>query len=118
MAPILRRPRRAALGAALALIVALPAHAADPGLGERIAVEGGGDTITACNSCHDDAGQGVRVAGFPSLAGRRYADLLAQLDAFADGRRAHPVMTAIAKAMTPAQRRATAAWYAQLPSAR
>ena len=98
--------------------VTLAAHAqadADPRLGERIAAQGGGDGVTACNVCHGDRGQGDARLGFPPLSGQPIDALRRALDDYASGARPHPLMGSIARAMTPRQCAATAAWYASLP---
>ncbi len=87
-------------------------------LGERIATQGGGDSVTACAVCHGARGEGIAAARFPPLAGLPALYLRVQLDRYADGSRNDPIMTSIAKAMTVSQREATAAYYAGLPAAK
>ncbi|MGH8161762.1 MAG: c-type cytochrome [Gammaproteobacteria bacterium] len=107
---------RVALLAALALVfgtaLALDAWAAAPS-GKKIVAEHG------CAACHGAQGQGTPSRGRPRLAGQPSAYLLAQLEAFADGRRRNAVMNARAKQLDVAGMRSVADYYAALetPSA-
>lgn len=83
--------------------------------GRQLASQGAAG-VTPCASCHGASGEGNGPDGYPRLAGQDQAYLEHQLDSFADGTRAHPVMTLIAGAMTPAQRTAASAFYAGLGS--
>jgi len=87
---------------------------ADRAAGAALASQGA-PGIAACSGCHGPQGEGVAPSGFPRLAGLGYDYLQLQLAGYADGRRTHPVMTPIAKAMSPAQWQASAAHYAGLP---
>lgn len=99
----------------VALLVALPARAATPvEQGETLATKGAG-AVLACVTCHGAEGQGM--ATFPYLAGQGEAYLARQLDAFANDTRKNPIMAPIAKAMTPEQKQAVSAYYAQLKPA-
>ena len=83
--------------------------------GEIIAMGGGeGGPANACFSCHglDGAGDGVSV---PRLAGLDAGYLQKQLADYAEGRRADPVMSPIARWLDDADQRAVAAWYAAMP---
>lgn len=107
-------------GAALAQSVP-PASPAAPAaaltgngkLGQGIAQNGLPPTVAACTTCHGARGEGS--AGFPPLAGNGTAYLLAQLQAFADGSRAQPIMGPIAKGLSAQQRADVVAFYAALP---
>jgi cytochrome c553 len=83
--------------------------------GARIAAQGTADGGAACVACHGERGEGRAGALMPRLAGQPAGYLASQLDAYADGRRPHPVMTPIARALDEAQRRAVAGHYAALP---
>lgn len=96
--------------AACGMALAQQASAAS---GADIAAKGNGQGAAACASCHGARGEGV--AAFPRLAGTGDAYLLAQLDAFASGARANPVMQPIAQALSPQQRAAVARYYSGLP---
>jgi cytochrome c553 len=82
--------------------------------GEQIAAKGVPNGVTACISCHGVHGEGNAAAGFPRIAGQPGSYLNRQMAAFADGLRENPIMSPIAKAMTPQQMRDTSAWYASL----
>jgi cytochrome c553 len=70
--------------------------------------------IDTCAGCHGARGEGNPAAGAPRIAGQPQAYLERQLAAYADGRRENPVMAPFAKQLTPEQRSALAAYYAQL----
>lgn len=92
-------------GTLVAACLSLVAHAADPA---TIARSGAG-AATACASCHGARGEGQ--SAFPRLAGQNAGYLARQLDDFAAGRRASPVMGPIAKALSADDRRAMATYY-------
>jgi cytochrome c553 len=73
--------------------------------------------VPACQSCHGPRGQGVAVQNGPRLAHLEADYIEGQLDAFATGARRHPVMSPIARALTPDQRAALAGYFAALPPA-
>ena len=108
----MRRILQAVITALFLLPVAT--HAASPDAAS-IAKQGLGDKVVACSSCHDADGGGNTAAGFPRLAGLDRTYLVDQLNAFASGQRANPVMMPIARAMSDEQRRAMADYYSQLP---
>ena len=113
-----------AASAASAASVPAPASAAAsvaaapvlPSLGAMLA-RSGAPQVPACSGCHGLQGEGQAAAGFPRIAGQPAAYLANQLDAYADGRRRHPVMAPVAQAMSAEQRRAGAAYYASLSPA-
>lgn len=74
----------------------------------------GADSVPACASCHGAQGEGMAAAGFPYLAGQGAAYLALQLQDFAAGTRASPIMAPIAKALDADQISAVAAHYSQL----
>jgi cytochrome c553 len=69
----------------------------------------------SCAACHGTRGEGG-LTGAPRLAGLPQGYLARQLDAYADGARQHPVMTPIAKRLTPPEREALDAYYYRLPA--
>jgi cytochrome c553 len=73
--------------------------------------------VTSCGACHGVNGEGNAVMAAPRLAGQPAAYLQRQLEAYGNGRRANGVMTPIAQALTPDQRRLMAAHYATLDAA-
>lgn len=83
--------------------------------GQQIYVNGTAGGAAACASCHGDKGEGNAGGGYPVLAGMQGAYLRAQLDAYADGDRASPVMQPMAKALDDAQRDQVSAYIAALP---
>jgi cytochrome c553 len=107
------------LAAAAALTMSL-AHAQT--VAELPAAEivrhGDGHAIAPCSSCHGQAGEGNRAAGFPRLAGLPDTYLAAQLDAFAGGVRHSPVMEPVARALSAQQRAQLARYYSALPAPR
>lgn len=111
---------RKRVGVALLFIVPMSSVAGPAGMadGRSIVLHGNGTGASACARCHGANGAGNAAAGFPRLAGIDAAYLTKQLDDFASGQRENPVMQAIARALTPDQRRATAAYFAAraLPS--
>lgn len=98
----------------LPALLALHATAA-PVDAARIAAAGNGVGAAPCQSCHSADGSGQAAAGFPRLAGLDERYLARQLDAFADGSRANPVMKPVAGALSPQERQALAAFYSRLP---
>jgi cytochrome c553 len=83
--------------------------------GELIALSGGdAGAANACIACHGIDGLG-NGDGTPRLAALDRGYMVAQLEAYADGRRRHPEMEAIARKLTGAHRDAVSAYYAALP---
>ena len=95
---------------ALGIVVSTNVHAD----GAAIAQQGAGSAV-ACQSCHGVAGEGIAAAGFPRLAGMGASYLQRQLEAFAEGTRSNAVMMPIAKALSAADRKAVASYYAAMP---
>jgi len=67
-----------------------------------------------CAGCHGAQGEGSPQTGAPRIAGQPSAYLQRQLESYADGRREHPVMSPIAKQLSPEQRASLASHYAEL----
>lgn len=83
--------------------------------GELIALSGAdAGAANACVTCHGLDGRG-NGAGTPRLAGLDRGYMTAQLEAYADGRRRHPEMEAIARKLTGGQRDAVSAYFARMP---
>ncbi len=91
------------------LCVVSPASAIDPATLAR----SGGNGLASCASCHGANGQGQ--SNFPKLAGLDAGYLTRQLNEFASGQRASPVMAPIAKKLAVADRTAMATYYSKLP---
>lgn len=85
----------------------------DTGAGRQIAAKGA-PGAAACAGCHGAAGEGNGGSGFPRLAALGSVYILHQLNSYADGTRANPVMTPIASALNPQQRAEVALYYATL----
>jgi cytochrome c553 len=83
--------------------------------GRAVAAGAGVGQQNACFQCHGFDGVAQAAAGFPALGGQHAEYLRAQLDAYADGRRPHPVMSPIAMALNEDQRRDVAVFYATRP---
>lgn len=111
------RPAAAVLALATALsAVAAAAPAGAPAdLGGRIAAQGLPSGVPACSGCHGADGGGSAPLQAPRLAGLDAGYLADQLDRFASGARKNDTMAAVAKALTPDQRRAVARYFAALP---
>jgi cytochrome c553 len=90
-------------------IHAVKAYAADGG---QITANGNGREAPACSACHGAQGEGQPDVANPRLAGLDSEYLIAQLNAFADGRRDNETMSPIAKSLTPDERYAVATFYA------
>jgi len=81
--------------------------------GRNIFLNGKGDDVPACASCHGDAGTGKDDMGTPRLAYQVYTYILKQLTDFSTDKRFDNTLDAmndIAKALTPADRRDVAAY--------
>jgi cytochrome c553 len=102
-----------ASGIAALALVASPARAADaPPAGDA---SRGATVATTCQACHGPHGEGVAATGGPRIAGQTAGYLAAQLDAYADGKRTNPIMTAIAKGLDD-QKKADAAEFSAAQS--
>ena len=66
---------------------------------------------SSCSGCH--AANPKADTAVPRLAGRKAADIVADMQAFKTGQKASTVMGRIAKGLTDAEVEAIAAWYAQ-----
>ncbi|MDB5816635.1 MAG: hypothetical protein JWQ11_275 [Rhizobacter sp.] len=80
----------------------------------RLLATQGATGVAACIGCHGAMGEGNAAAGFPRISGQAQTYLARQLAAYASGERDNPIMTPIAKAMTPEQRQAAASYYAAM----
>jgi cytochrome c553 len=75
--------------------------------------QAGAGKAAVCAACH--GAQGVAIApNFPNLAGQSASYLYAQLKEFHDGQRSDPVMTGQAAALSDADMRNLASYYASL----
>lgn len=72
--------------------------------------------LDSCGRCHGVDGNGRENSAFPRLAGQRPAYLYAALQAFARGARPSGMMEPIAAALSPAEMRQLAHYYASQPA--
>jgi cytochrome c553 len=86
-------------------------------LGRQIANSGAPNGVAACASCHGAQGEGIAASSFPRIAGQPKNYLAKQLMNYASGSRNNPIMTPIAKTLTPEQIGAVSAYYATLAPA-
>ena len=70
--------------------------------------------VQSCAFCHGAQGEGSPANGTPRIAGQPQAYLERQLAAYADGRRDNPLMTPVARQLTPEQRTEFSAYYSGL----
>ncbi len=92
---------------------AASATAEDLNAGRSILLQGA-PGAAACASCHGVDAKGNAQAAIPRLAGLKPSYIEHQLDSFADGTRAQPVMTPIAGALSVQQRRQVASYLGTL----
>jgi cytochrome c553 len=76
------------------------------------------EQLAACAICHGEHGEGATEGGeyFPHLAGKPAGYLLAQMQAFRDGRRHYPRMVYLMQFMDDAWLDEIARWYAAQPA--
>ncbi len=74
----------------------------------------GRGAVTACLACHGMDGAGNALSGFPMLAQLPQAYIIKQIADYKSGTRSNPVMTPIAKALTPEDTEAAARYYSGL----
>ena len=105
---------RTIIPAVCCLLAAAPlaASAADAA---TIARQGNGKGAAPCMACHGADGEGMAAAGNPRLAGLDATYLQRQLDDFASGTRANPVMQPSASALSKDERAAMAKYYSSMP---
>jgi cytochrome c553 len=103
------------LGFGLLVATVLPIGAVHAVDASAIAMQGNGKGAAPCMACHGVDGGGQASAGNPRLAALDAAYLQKQLDDFASGTRASPVMQATATALGENERAALAAYYSKLP---
>lgn len=95
--------------------VAVAATSDDVNAGRNIATQGA-PGAAACVSCHGANAEGNAQASFPRLAGLGKIYIEHQLNSYADGTRANPVMTPIAGALSAQQRSQVALFLSGLGS--
>jgi len=97
----------AACGVALSASIAFAVDVPPAGDATR-----GAEIAATCQGCHGAHGEGVATASGPRIAGQTASYLVAQLQAYADGARTNPVMTAIAKGLDDQKKADAAAFFA------
>ena len=102
-------------GMGLVVATALPVGAVHAVDAAAITTQGNGKGAAPCMACHGADGGGQAAAGNPRLAGLDAVYLQKQLDDFASGTRASPVMQATATALDEDERQALAMYYSKLP---
>jgi len=75
------------------------------------AIDAGKEKAAACMSCHGEHGNSL-VATFPKLAGQHASYLIKQLEAFKNGTRKSPMMSALAMGLSDKDIKNIAAYYA------
>ena len=93
------------------LVLSTALAGTDADLGAKIAAQGTTDGVAPCMSCHGADGAGIAAAGYPRIAGMNADYLAKQLRDFHAGRRDHPVMTPMAKALTEDEILSVSAYY-------
>lgn len=100
---------RVIAGGAIALVASWT-HAADQAVAGD--AKRGAEVAATCQGCHGAHGEGVPATGGPRLAGQTGDYLASQLRAYAQGGRANPVMTTIAKGLEVQKQADAAAFFA------
>lgn len=100
---------------AIALVLMLAPFAAGATDAATITRQGNGKGAAPCMACHGADGGGMAINGYPRLAGLAAAYIQQQLDDFANGTRANPVMQPNASALSEDERAALARYYSALP---
>ena len=88
--------------------------AAETEAGKQIAMQGNDRGAPACLGCHGVDGGGNAMANFPRLAGMNAGYLAKQLQDFASGVRANPIMQPIASALNGEEIEAVSSYYTGL----
>lgn len=90
------------------------AWAAGPS-GAQIVLHGNDNGALPCAACHGADGAGNAATGAPALAGLPAVAIETALDNMAKGTGGTGLMPSIARALSPAERQAVAAYFAALP---
>lgn len=97
-------------------LLGVPAEPRQVESGRAVAAGAGGQGQPgACFSCHGFDGAAQAAAGFPAIGGQSAEYLHQQLVRYASGDRPNPIMGPIASALSEAQRRDVAIYYAAQP---
>jgi cytochrome c553 len=77
-------------------------------------LEAGRATAAVCTACHGEDGNAV-IPGYPSLAGQTWRYIYIQLKDYKEGRRSHPIMTAMASNLSRNDMVNVANYFARFP---
>jgi len=77
-------------------------------------MQAGKVTAAVCAACHGEDGNAA-VPGYPSLAGQTWRYIYMQLKDYKEGRRSHPIMTAMASNLSRAEMTNVANYFASFP---
>lgn len=80
----------------------------------KVDIERGSRISSQCTACHGLTGMSpssTRAAEWPNLAAQKYAYILQQLQVFKDGGRKNPLMSPMARRLSPADARDLAAYF-------
>lgn len=106
----------ARIGAAATVLAALALGGAGPApSGREIVEQGSAGGAPACASCHGAGLGGSKTV--PAIAHRPEAFILARLEHYAGPSGKNPTMRFVARALSPSERQAVAAYIANLPAA-
>lgn len=94
------------LGVVLLCAVAAFSYAQD--------LQAGKATSAVCAACHGEDGNAV-IPGYPSLAGQTWRYIYMQLKDYKEGRRSHPIMTAMASNLSRNEMVNVANYFARFP---
>ncbi len=83
------------------------------GLARAGDVEAGKTKAMLCASCHGPNGIST-IPEYPNLAGQKEQYIVKQLNDLQSGRRTHPLMSTVAKSLTPTDIENLAAYYSSL----
>lgn len=96
-------------------LVLLPGLAWAAPDGREIVLHGNNNGAMPCAACHGADGAGNAATGAPALAGLPAGTITTALANMAKGQGGTPLMQSIAQALSPAEARAVAAYFAALP---
>jgi cytochrome c553 len=97
------------------LLLLLPGWAWAAPDGQQIVLHGNDNGALPCAACHGATGAGNPATGAPALAGLPAGVITADLATMAQGQSGTSLMQSIAKALSPAEIQAVAAYFAGLP---
>jgi len=99
----------------LALLCAMAFTGTSTILHAEDSIDAGKEKAAACMSCHGEHGNSL-VATFPKLAGQHSSYLIKQLEAFKNGTRKSPMMSALAMGLSDKDIKNIAAYFSSAPT--